>query len=118
MKIRLNLNESKLSKHELTGRVIYFKGENVDEEYYLNNEKYSLDFNCGPETKDGGIDDSDDFGIYPQLEKLFVQNNIEVEIGASENIHDVIYDKNQNSDEIWNKVSILLEKSGVIKMDD
>ncbi len=111
MKLKINPIEEEKAGYDLsrlTGRVIFSVGENYDYEG-------EIDFFCGPEEEDHLSDL--DCGLYPQLEKLFKKNNLEVEVGAAENYHVTIIPNGKTADEVWKSIKAILEKAGAVEVN-
>ena len=91
----------------LTGRVIYRFNECSDN---------VLSFHCGPETDDGYLLDCSDCGIYKQLEELFSDTGIELNVGAAENYHEVVLTNGNDSDKVWSVIETRLVSAGAVEM--
>jgi len=98
---------------ELSGRVIFaLCGINPADTYHENQE---IGFHCGPETKDGALDDCDDCGLYPQLETLLKKFN--PDIGAAENYHTVPVAATDDAEVVWNEIKKLLIENGAVEQE-
>ena len=101
---------------ELTGRIVYTKGENFGYVEYDN--EVTLDFYCGPECKDGCILDYSDCGVDKQLQELFSSNNLNVMVGSAESYHVAIVPVGMTPDEYWNKIVKVMKDVGVVEMNE
>jgi hypothetical protein len=108
--------------NNLSGRVIFSLGDNfgeslwwADEDEKTSKEKIGIDFYCGPETKEGYVEDNYDCGMYEQLEELFKSLGFEASIGASENYHEIVIPDGMEPEECWSIVSEALIKAGAIR---
>lgn len=112
---------------DFSGRVIFTR-EGLDElddcDIYRE-----LTFHCGPEDKDGALNDSYDGGCYEQLKKIFDDFPKEpfcdgkytsslMDVGAAENFHLVELPKGITAQEMWELVKSRLVKAGAIESSD
>jgi hypothetical protein len=113
--IVINLMEEYNSENDysFSGRIVYAIDENGD--FDLWNKEHELQFYCGPETKEGAIDDSGENIIDDKLSKLFADMNINVQI--SESLHVVFFPKGIDARDIWGIVEERLIRSGAKPMD-
>lgn len=109
-------------KDQLSGRVIFSLGDNfgesfwwADEEETGSKQKVGIDFYCGPETKEGYVEDSYDCGLYDQLKKLFDSLDLEASIGAAENYHEFLVPNDMEPKECWEIVKNALIEAGAIE---
>lgn len=100
---------------DLTGRIIFIPGDNFGEKYYGQENTYTIDFYCGPETKAGYLLDYSDCGLYDQLEKLFKESNLEVSIGDAENYHSAFIPDGSTANDTWDVVKSILKKAGAVE---
>ena len=98
---------------DLTGRIIFMPGDNFGEKNW--DERPTIDFYCGPETKDGYLLDYTDCGLYDQLEQLFKECNLEASIGEAENYHSVIIPNGHDANLTWDVVKGILKKAGAVE---
>lgn len=111
---------------EFSGRVVFGFGENPMEECERGYREIA--FFCGPEDKDGTLNDTYDGGCCEQLEKMFKDFPSEkicdskysvsiVQIGASENYHTVDLPDGITAQEMWELVRKRLLLAGAIEME-
>ena len=92
---------------EWTGKIIFGVNEIEDDE---------VSFYCGPEDKDGSLEDTLDGGTTEPLKILFADMN--PDIGAAENLHIVPIIKGVTGKEIWKVVRERLLRSGAKESKD
>lgn len=106
---------SKNISNRLSGRVIFFEGENFILE--KSDGDKTIDFFCGPETSDGSLEDTYDCGLYEQLKKVFGDNKLDVDVGSAENYHILTIPKKDSPEEYWQFLKRVLINNGAVEVD-
>lgn len=95
---------------ELSGRVI-FTLNGIGKGYSSDTE---ISFYCGPETRDGYLEDTNDCGLYAQLEELLKE--YQPHIGTAENLHAVYVPAESDANKSWEDIKKLLVEAGAVEM--
>lgn len=123
MKFKLNTvtEDGDISK-QLSGRIIFSLGDNFgdplwwyDDEDRTSKQRIGIDFHCGPETKDGYLEDTYDCGMYAQLEEFFKSLGLKASIGAAENFHEFVVPEDMDPEGVWSIVKEELIKAGAVE---
>jgi hypothetical protein len=110
---------------ELSGRIIFCKGDNFGEPLWWYDEgkdattkdRLGIDFYCSPETKEGYLEDNNDCGLYKQLEELFESCEKEGSIGAAENYHQLLVPLGWTVEQTWRWLKESLIEAGAVEKD-
>lgn len=110
-------------KDELSGRIIFSKGDNFGEPFWWFDEskgettkdRLGIDFFCGPETKDGWLEDTYDCGLEKQLTELLEYHEKDFVVGSAENYHEMLVPLGWTVEETWDWLKDVLTKSGAIE---
>lgn len=90
MEIDKNIEQYNIDELDVPHTLVYVMGDDYD--------KQCIDFYCGPSYDGGYISDS--VFCYDYLEKLFEENNIDVEVGIAENHHLLYFENRMKYNEI------------------
>jgi hypothetical protein len=116
--IVINLMEEYDSEddYKFSGRIVYSLNYDCGdcEDFELWNKEHELQFYCGPETKEGAIDDSGKGIIDEKLYALFADMSIDVQI--AESLHSVYFPEGIDARDIWGIVEERLIRSGAKPM--
>jgi hypothetical protein len=79
-------------------------------------EDGNISFYCGPQMKEsagqGEMDSCEDGGLYPKLELLFP--DMDIEVGAAENYH-IVKAHDMDAEDLWKVIEARLKRSGAVE---
>ena len=100
---------------EWSGRVIFGLGEMI-EEGEMEHCDGEVGFYCGPEDRDGSLEDTLDGGVGDKLKTLFL--DLDISIMDAENFHTASLVPGITAKELWGLIVERLERSGAVKQSD
>jgi len=110
-------------KDRLSGRIIFMKGDNFGEPVWWYDERkgettkdrLGIDFYCGPETKEGYLEDNEDCGLDEQLEELLEYHEKEAIVGSAENYHEMLIPLGWTVEDTWKWLKQTLIAAGAVE---
>jgi hypothetical protein len=105
--------QPKPASGDLSGKIIYSMGDDEDEQ-----DPEWVPFYCGPETKDGFLEDQGDNDTATKLEQLFADFPGLLDVNASENFHMMRVPVGMTVKATEKLIKDRLVRSGAVKMRD